>query len=88
MTKIYFSATDFFVALNSKLKAGTKLSMRAIEQETHISRYQLAKLRDGKAVRISQEMVEQTVAKASGNQLTMTLKDFIAHLLEAISKSG
>lgn len=59
MTKIYFSATDFFVALNSKLKAGTKLSMRAIEQETHISRYQLAKLRDGKAVRISQEMVEK-----------------------------
>lgn len=59
MTKIYFSASEFFATLNAKLKPGTKLSMRTIEKETHISRYQLAKLRDGKAVRISQEMVEK-----------------------------
>lgn len=37
---------------------------------------------------ISQEMVEQTVSKASGNQVTMTLKEFSTHLLEAISKSS
>lgn len=59
MTKIYFSASEFFTALNAKLKPGAKLSMRTIEKETHISRYQLAKLRDGLAVRVSQEMVEK-----------------------------
>lgn len=36
---------------------------------------------------LSQEMVEQTVAKASNQQQTMTLKEFTNYLLMAISKT-
>lgn len=67
MIKVYFSAADYFAALEQKLATtGMRLSMRAVQRETGINAHTLKKLKQGSLERLTSGMVESLHAYALG----------------------